>query len=246
MSNLIELILGAIFAQFGKWYQTAFMGGLNQLPQVLLSFLLSYLVIQLLFFIFPPLKKLMLLLGAPFRYMHVWLHINTAKRIEMNKYKIENQKTRSLGFWGENKGNDIIPLLQPYFSTIDALKIASAPFLGAITLFVFLIMSNPIFGGLGLFGLIFHIYLIFCCFGLAVPSLKDYSFLIRGSTISPGSFHPGYVLWTYFVFAISGYIALERTSSAITGLKEGVFYALVYFFLFLIISKVGESNNSVE
>lgn len=245
MINLLNLVINAIFAELGKWYQSAFMGGLDRLPQVLLSFLLSYLVIQLLFFIFPPLKKIMLVLGAPFRYLHVWLHMNMAKRIDLKKYRLDNQSTAVLSFWGGNKGNEVSQLLRPYYSTLDAFKIASAPLIGASALFLFLISSSSIFAGLGLYGLLIHIYLIFCCFGLAMPSPKDYTFLIRGTPMNPGAFHPGYVLWTYVIFAISGYIALKRTSSAITGLKEGVIYALIYFFLFLVISKLAQSNSQV-
>jgi hypothetical protein len=99
-------------------------------------------------------------------------------------------------------------------------------------------ISAPLFGGMGLFGLVFHLYLIFCCFGLSFPSLKDYSFLFTGNTIRSGGMHPGYVLWGYFVFAISGYIALQRTGSSLIGFQDGIIFTVVYLFLLLVTSKV--------
>jgi hypothetical protein len=103
-------------------------------------------------------------------------------------------------------------------------------------------MSAPIFGGMGVFGLIFHIYLLFCCFGLSFPSIKDYSFLIKGNTIRSGGLHPGYILWGYFVFAISGYIALQRTGSALVGFQDGLVFTIVYLFLLTVVNKVSNKQ----
>jgi len=242
LSGLLDLIFGGLLSAGQNWYETAFMSGVNAMPSALVSFLLSYLVIQFFFFIFPSVKKIMMAIGAPFRYLHVWLHIDTARRIEKNKYGIIDENPRSLGFWGSKKGNDTTGLLHPYFSTTDALKVASAPLLGAGALFVFLILSAPIFAGMGAFGLIFHIYLIFCCLGVSLPSPSDYSFMVSGNSIRAGGLNPGYVLWGYFVFAISGYITMQRTSSAIEAFRDGIFFTLIYLFLLLVVSRV--SNKS--
>lgn len=240
MSGLIDLIFGGLFSAGQNWYEGAFMSGVNAMPSALLSFLLSYLVIQFFFFIFPPVKKIMMVLGAPFRYLHVWLHIDAAKRLEKNKYGIVDENPRSLGFWGGKKGNDTAGLLHPYFSTSDAFKVATAPLLGAIALFIFLILAAPVFAGMGIFGLIFHIYLIFCCFGIAFPSPSDYSFLVHGNSIRAGQLHPGYFLWAYFVFAISGYIALQRGVSGIAAFTDGIVFTLIYLFLLLVVSRISE------
>jgi hypothetical protein len=243
VTNLLEIILKFVASVGTEWYQSSFFGGLSQIPQALLSFILSYLVIQLFFFIFPPLKRIMMILGAPFRYMHVWLHVDTARRIESKKYGINKKKIDAVGFWGESKGNDMIPLLHTYFSTSDAIKIASAPLIGAVSLFIFLILSSPIFAGLGLFGTIFHIYLLFCCLGIAFPSLKDYSFLFQGTTAKSVSVSPIYFLWTYFIFAISGYITLQRTSSSVTAIRDGIFYSLIYILLILAVSRIDRKSS---
>jgi hypothetical protein len=238
LTSLIDVGINILASIAEDWYRNTFIISVDAIPGAFISFLLSYLVIQLFMFIFPPLKKLMMLLGAPFRYLHVYLHLDTARRIGTNKYGIADDKPRSLGFWGDNMGNDTKPLLHPYFSTSDAMKVASAPFLGAIALFVFILMSAPLFAGMGAFGFIFHIYLIFCCFGLSFPSLKDYSFLVSGNTIRSGGLHPGYVLWAYFVFAISGYIALQRTGSALVGFQDGILFTVIYLFLLVVTSRV--------
>jgi hypothetical protein len=243
MTNLIDLILGAILSMGISWYDGLFIANVNAIPGAFIAFLLSYLVIQLFFFIFPPVRKVMMVLGAPFRYLHVWLHIDKARRIAEKKYGIVEQEPRSLGFWGDNKGNDTKALLSTYFSTSDAFKVASAPFVGAVTLFTFLLLSAPIFAGMGGFGLIFHIYLLFCCFGVAPPSLKDYSFLSNGSSIRAGGLNPGHVLWGYFVFAISGYITLQRTGSALGGFMDGIFFTAIYLVLLVMVSRL--SNRKV-
>lgn len=243
MTTILDLLAGAVMSLGVDWYESTFMRGTNQLPETLISFLLSYLVIQLFFWIFPPIRKLMMILGAPFRYMHVWLHVDTARRIETQKYGIDSTKSESLGFWGDSKGNDMVPLLHTSFNTSDAFKIASAPLIGAIALFLFLLMSSPIFAQMGTFGLVLHIYLLFCCFGIAFPSLKDYSFLVKGSSVKSGGLHPGYVLWSYFIFGFSGYITLQQTNSAVAAFRDGIFYALVYILLLIVISKIGKKNS---
>ena len=243
MTNLLDLLFRSSISKGANWYTSTFIEGLDQIPQAILSFIISYLVIQFFFFIIPPLKRMMMVLGAPFRYMHVWLHIDMARRIETKKYGINNKELQSIGFWGENKGNDMVPLLHTRFSTYDAIKIASAPLWGAFALFFFLIISSPIFAGLGFVGVITHIYLLFCCFGIAFPSLKDYSFLVKGTSIQPTSLSPGYILWSYFIFAISGYITLERTSSAMEAVRDATFYVIIYIFLLLVISRVGKRKS---
>jgi hypothetical protein len=238
VTTLLDLVL-QFFVSLGlNWYESTFMGGFHQLPETLLSFLLSYLIIQLFFFIFPPIRKLMMILGAPFRYMHVWLHVDAARRIESKKYGLTDDKIRLVSFWGDKNGNDMNPLIHQSFTMSESFKIASAPLVGALALFIFLIVSSPIFAGLGAFGLLFHIYLLFCCFGISFPSLKDYSFLVKGNAVQAGSLHPGYVLWSYFIFAFSGFIALQYTDSAMAGFQAGIFYALIYLLILYIISKV--------
>lgn len=243
MVSILDLIFGSIAAVGLGWYSNTFMIGLNQFPQMVLSFLLTYLVIQLFLFIFPPLRKLMMILGAPFRYMHVWLHVDTAKRIQAKKYGINTQNIPPLGVWGNTEDNDVNPLLHPYFTTKDALKIASAPLLGAIVLFIFIMISAPIFAAMKLFGLIFHLYLLFCCLGVAFPSIKDYMFLFKGNTAQANSIHPGYYLWIYFVFAFSGYLTLQSTGSAMAAFRDGILYSLIYVVLLSVVSKIGNKNT---
>ena len=104
-------------------------------------------------------------------------------------------------------------------------------------------MTSPIFAQMGMFGLVMHIYLLFCCFGIAFPSLKDYSFLVKGDSVKAGSLHPGYVLWTYFIFGFSGYIALQQTGSALTAFRDGLFYSMIYLVCLVIVSRIGKKSN---
>jgi hypothetical protein len=180
----------------------------------------------------------MMVLGAPFRYIHVWLHTDTAKSIEWKKYGIMREKIGLVGLWGDTETNDLAPLLHTAFSTWDALRVASAPLKGAIALLFFIFLSSPIFAGLGLVGTLIHIYLLFCCFGIAFPSISDYSFLVKGKSAKPIDVSPGYVLWSYFIFSISGFITLKQTGSAAEALMDGFLYTMIYLGILILIAKI--------
>lgn len=238
MTNIFEMAFQSFFSNWTEWYDSFFLQGLANAPRTLYSFIMSYLVIQLFFYILPPLKKLMMVLGAPFRYIHVLLHVNTARSIEFKKYGIMKKSPNLGGLWGDNEKNDLTPLLHTFFDTRDALRIASAPLKGAIALLLFMFLSSPIFAGLGLYGVIIHIYLLFCCFGIAFPSINDYSFLIRGTTAQPTQLPPGYLLWSYFIFSISGFITLKQTGSPTDAIMDGFLFTFIYLGIIMLIAKV--------
>jgi hypothetical protein len=168
------------------------------------------------------------------------LHVNTARSIEFKKYGIVNKPINLAGLWGDNETNDLTPLLHTFFDTRDALRIASAPLKGAIALLLFMFLSGPIFAGLGLIGVLIHIYLLFCCFGIAFPSLSDYSFLTKGKTAQPTQVSPGYLLWSYFVFSISGFITLKQTGSSVDAIMSGFLYTFIYIGILMLIDKMNK------
>jgi hypothetical protein len=238
VTGIFDLVFQSFSGDLMEWYNSFFLQGLANAPRTLYSFIMSYLVIQLFFYILPPLKKLMMVLGAPFRYIHVWLHVDTAKNIEFKKYGIMKKTPNLAGVWGDNEGNDLAPLLHTFFDTKDALRIASAPLKGAIALLFFLFLSSPILAGLGIVGTVIHIYLLFCCFGIAFPSIGDYSFLMKGRTAKPMDVSPGYVLWSYFVFSISGIITMNQTGSAPEAIMSGFVFTFIYLGILILIAKI--------
>ena len=238
MTSIIDVVFQSFFSNWTDWYDSFFLQGVNNAPRTLYSFTMSYLVIQLFFYILPPLKKLMMVLGAPFRYIHVWLHVDTARNIEFKKYGIMKKTPNLGGVWGDNGTNDLAPLLHTFFDTKDALRIASAPLKGAIALLLFLFLSSPIFAAMGIIGTVIHIYFLFCCFGIAFPSIGDYSFLVKGKTAKPMDISPGYVLWSYFIFSISGFITLKETGDASAALMDGLIYTFIYLGILLLIAKI--------
>ncbi len=225
-----------------EWYQNNIVAGFTRFPYLLLSMVFTYVFIQILFLLIPPLRKLMLILALPFRYMHVWLHVDAAKKVNKQKNG-DNNKTVTISLWTQLKGKDCAQISLEAYSTRAALKIASAPLKGAIALLLFIILSSPILARLGLLGLLIHIYLIFSCFGVAWPSFSDYSFVYQGAMIHPDSFSPGYLLWIYFIFAISGYITLNRTGSAVSALMDGLIWSIIYLVGFLVLTKVLKQGN---
>ncbi|MFW9875697.1 MAG: hypothetical protein ACFFG0_21550 [Candidatus Thorarchaeota archaeon] len=238
MTGIIDITFQSFFSNWMEWYDSFFLQGLTNAPRTIYSFIMSYLAIQFFFYVIPPFKKLMMALGAPFRYIHVWLHVDTAKSIEFNKYGIAEKTPNLAGLWGDNGNNDLAPLLHTFFDTKDALRIASAPLKGAIALLFFLFLSSPILASLGIFGTVIHIYFLFCCFGIAFPSIADYSFLMKGKTAKPMEISPGYVLWSYFIFSISGFIALKQTGSGTEAIMSGLIYTMIYLGALMLIAKI--------
>jgi hypothetical protein len=180
----------------------------------------------------------MMTLGAPFRYIHVWLHVESAKSIEFKKYGIVKKSPELAGLWGGKESNDLSPLLHTFFDTKDALRIATAPLKGAIVLLIFLFVSSPIFANMGFTGTLIHLYFLFSCFGIAFPSLSDYSFLVKGHSAKPMDISPGYVLWSYFVFTISGFVTLKQNGTPNEAIMDGLLYVFIYLGMLLLIGRI--------
>ncbi len=238
MTNLLDLVLYSFLAGCLEWYRDAILGNFTRFPHLFLSILLTYIFIQLFCVFIPPLRKFLNVFALPFRYMHVWLHIDAANKIQKSNDGSKTKTQTSISLWTPMRGKDSINISLEVYSTRDALKIASAPLKGAIALLFFIVLSSPILAKLGLFGLILHIYLIFSCFGVALPSLSDYSFVYQGAMTYPGSFSPFYLLWVYFIFAISGYITLKRTSSAVSAIIDGLLFSSIYLIALFILAKI--------
>ncbi|MFX0208225.1 MAG: hypothetical protein ACFFDT_19730 [Candidatus Hodarchaeota archaeon] len=238
MLKLLEGILFVFFAESLEWYQHTILVGFTRFPQLFLSVLLTYLVIQLFSVMFPPFRKFMMFLALPFRYMHIWLHVEAAKKINKKKKVGKYKEAAAISLWTQARGNDCAQISLKSYSTQDALKIATAPLKGAIALLLFIVLSSPILAELGIFGLLIHIYFIFSCFGVAWPSFSDYSFLYQAAMVHPNSLSPGYLLWVYFIFVISGYITLKRTGSPVSALVDGIFFSFVYLVGLLFLSKI--------
>ncbi len=231
MSNLLEILLTSILGESLEWYQRTVLEGFTRYPTLLLSMILTYVFIQFFCVIIPHLRHVLNTLALPFRYMHVWLHVDAAKKVDER-----NKKEQAVNdMWAQWRGKDSSHISLQNYSTRDAWKIASAPLKGALALLLFIILSSPILAKMGLLGVLIHIYLIFSCFGVALPSLSDYSFLYHGTTVQPASFSPVYVLWVYFIFAISGYITLSRTGSPVSAIRDGILFSGLYLIsLFLL------------
>ncbi len=204
---------------------------------------LTYVFIQLICHFIPPLRKLLIFLALPFRYMHVWLHVDAAKKVSMQDKTVKKKNYTSISLWTPLRGKDSVYISLEAYSTRDALKIASAPLKGALALLLFIILSSPILARLSLFGLLLHMYLIFSCFGVAWPSIGDYSFVYQGAMIHPESLSPGYFLWVYFIFGISGYITLQCTGSPVSAIVEGFFFSGIYLIGLFLLAKVIKPTN---
>ncbi len=231
------MLFTGILTDLLEWYQNTVIIGFTRFPYLFISMILTYVIIQLFCLLIPPLKRVLITLALPFRYMHVWLHVDAAKKATKRNSKQKKKDQVVINLWTRLKGNDSAYISLKAYSTRDAIKIASAPLKGALALLSFIVLSSPILAKLGLLGLLIHIYLIFSCFGVALPSISDYSFIYQGIMIHPDSFSPGYILWVYFIFAISGYIALNRTGSPISAIADGLLFSGFYLVGLLLLAK---------
>ncbi len=79
MVSILDLIALGIL-EFGDWYAQAVLGEADFIMFIVKQFLL-YMLVQIILWIFPFLQTILNKLCAPFRIVHVYLHVHTAKEI---------------------------------------------------------------------------------------------------------------------------------------------------------------------
>ncbi len=192
MSTIIDLVfLG--FLGFFEWYSGEVLNG----PDLILFFLkqlVMYILLQMVIYVVPFLQKIVNVLWFPFRALHVYLHVHTAKEIYQElaqKYEDEEElddlldvsRVRSslatgLGRPDENS------ILVASFNRVDyAKRVAFAPSRFGWVMFVGYLVIAPLALVNNMFtttmGALLHFYFFMGIFGVMMPNVSDWYFVIH-------------------------------------------------------------------
>ncbi|MFW9997131.1 MAG: hypothetical protein ACFFD4_34120 [Candidatus Odinarchaeota archaeon] len=147
----------------------------------IISALLLALFLQVVFTIFPPLKSLVDTIMAPFRIVHIWLHLQAARAVIEKRKKSNELDNYSLGFtalfstgFGTKVERPAIAL-SGTCSPREAASIANAPLKGALVLLLFLTLLTP-FLRTSFAGKLVHLYFFIGIATSSFPSASDYKY----------------------------------------------------------------------
>ncbi|MFW9997926.1 MAG: hypothetical protein ACFFD4_38145 [Candidatus Odinarchaeota archaeon] len=147
----------------------------------IISAILLALFMQAVFAIFPPLKSIVDTIMAPFRIIHIWLHMQAAREIIEKRQKkgdLENFSLSFTSFFGTGFGTKAETpaiALSGICSPKEASRIANAPLKGTLVLLLMLTLLTP-FLRTTFVGKIIHLYLFIGIATASFPSGSDYKF----------------------------------------------------------------------
>ncbi|MFX1256063.1 MAG: hypothetical protein ACFFCZ_30930, partial [Promethearchaeota archaeon] len=135
----------------------------------------------------------------PFRFLHVWLHLQAAKKIGLLQQRAEDSLI-DVKFLTSMTGDDRLSLgINAPKTTIDAYRIATAPTKGAIVLIGLSFVLSPLFLLFGVIGLFIHLYILLGSLTTLWADGKDYIFVYQ-TILMNSDLPPRYVAWTVIVF----------------------------------------------
>jgi hypothetical protein len=208
---------------------------LNILSYIISAIMLA-LVMQAVFMMLPPLKSIVDSIMFPFRIIHVWLHIQEARKVIEENRANGTLKSDSLQFASyfatgltmkeEKTGMALTGTCNPR----EASRIASAPLKGALVLLLGLVLLTP-FLRTSFIGKLIHLYIFIGIATASFPSASDYKFtynmvLLNFSVSAPwilipvAAFVASFIIVITFtgniLFAVIWGISLATTTTWIT------------------------------
>ncbi len=219
-----------------EWYLNTFMRiiSLEMLLIQLELLVVIYLVVQVLGFIFPFVKRLMIAVFVPFRFLHVWLHLQAAKKIGLLQQRTEDSLINVI-FFTSMTGDDRISLgIKAPKTTRDAYRIATAPTKGAIILIGLSFLLSPLFLIFGIIGLFIHLYILLGSLTTLWADGKDYLFVYQTALLN-SDLPPRYAAWAVIIFGSvllgSFFVATDLLKALLTAIGGTVAYLLVLLWL---------------
>lgn len=239
---LIEDLASSWFIGVLEWYAQTFMIILS--PEMLLLQLellvLIYLILQVLGFLFPVVKRLTATVFLPFRLLHVWLHLEAAKKLGLQTSNSEETLVISR-FLTSVTGEDRLSLgIKAPQNTKDAYRIATAPTKGAIILIVLSFVMSPVLLMFGLVGFVLHLYVLLGSLTTLWTDAKDYLFVYQTAFIN-ADLSPRYIAWTVPIFFVSFLSTLVITADIFKALLSGI--SLTTFYLLGLLWFVARTAN---
>ena len=243
MSTVIDLIaLG--FLGFLEWYAYEVF---NPRDLILFFFkqLIMYFLMQVVLHILPFLRRIVNLVWFPFRFLHVYLHIFTAKEIaqELDRKKEEKEDfdnlwdrylLRSSFVTGLGRYNENAMMIASFNQIGNARRVALAPSrFGWVMLVGYLVISplalvTPLAKVLTTtVGAAIHFYFFVGIFGVMMPTLNDWLFVLN-TIILNLNIRPIYLFNAILVHVICTFDAFWRTQDFLIAILVGTVMFVVY------------------
>ena len=222
ITNLLNLLLVPLVDAYGLMLEGF---PLNVISYIISAILLA-LFMQAVFLMLPPLKSIVDSIMFPFRIIHVWLHVQEARKVIEEKRANGTYTSNSLNFASyfatgltmkeEKTGMALTGICTPR----EASRIASAPLKGALVLLIGLTLLTP-FLRISFLGKLIHLYIFIGIATASFPSASDYKFtynmiLVNFSVSSP------WILLPVAVFVASFIIVITFTGNIIFAIIWGI------------------------
>jgi len=245
MVDLLDLI---VFGsdQFIGWYSAAVLGEFD-LIQFLVTELIFFIITQILLYLFPIMRKVLNIIYLPFRWIHVYLHVYSAKQIisEIKELKdngefddfdplLDKGTLRSSFISGLDVPDENPGLIMAFNRSEHARKVAGAPRLFSFLMLLAFLIVTPLAFTEGQFldsdiGGYLHFYLCLGIFGVMMPSLNDFYFILHSYMVSSLNIRPIWIYVSVVVYLIVIFDIFWRFED----FTLSIFLATVFFFLYL-------------
>ncbi|MFX0090419.1 MAG: hypothetical protein ACFFBD_01555 [Candidatus Hodarchaeota archaeon] len=243
--NFVEDLFTSWTSIILNWYAQTFMIILS--PEMLLLqlklLIVIYLVLQVLGILFPLVKRITATIFLPFRVLHVWLHLQTAQKLDLLTSEANEPLVMNRFLTGIT-GNDRSSIgIKAPKNTRDAYRIATAPTKGAIALIMLSFVLSPILLMFGMIGFFIHLYILLGSLTTLWADGKDYLFAYQVALLN-ADLSPRYLGWAVPVFGISVLSTFMATTDIAKALLTGVGFTAFYLLgLLWVVSRIAKSEK---
>ncbi|MHA2325474.1 MAG: hypothetical protein ACXACB_08740 [Promethearchaeota archaeon] len=222
ITSLLNVLLDPLVNAYGLM--------LEGFPLNILSYIISAIMLalfmQAVFMMLPPLKSIVDSIMFPFRIIHVWLHVQEARKIiEENRAKgtLRSDSLQFASYFAtgltmkeEKTGMALTGMCKPR----EASRIASAPLKGALVLLLGLVLLTP-FLRTSFIGKLIHLYIFIGIATASFPSASDYKFTYNMVLVNFSISAP-WILLPVAAFVASFIIVISFTGNIIFAIIWGI------------------------
>ncbi len=207
--------------------------------------LLAYILLQLLMFLFPFLRSIIMKLCFPFRWVHVYLHIHEAQTVYdevQTKYDedddpdslLDTSYLRTSLISGLDRPDERSLMILSFNRFDNAKRVALAPSKYAfVLLLAYLLLAPLTFVYTSAFstnaGALLHLYFFLGIFGVMMPSMNDYYFIFHSLFIN---FHPA-KKWVFFSILVYIIVTIDLVLRNVDPIFA-LFISSLFFIAYLI------------
>ncbi len=255
MVELLDLLVKS-FSDFINWYAVEAIQGENFVDFFVKQFS-YYILLQITLYFLPFLRRILVIFFLPFRWIHVYLHVYTAKQIlkeiESRKESGEKEPIIDTGNLRASliSGIDVPdenPGLLMGFNRFDyARRVAFAPNkLAFVMLLGYFIVTPLIFADTGVLssqvGGLVHLYLFIGIFGVLMPSINDWYFMIHALMINL-QIRPFWFYNAILVYIVFTFDTLWRTQNFFLSIFLGTIWFVVYIIGLFIVGYIAQGGK---